>query len=69
MAMEQAFFFQSPLGGVLPALSHVQNVVAQAMEGCFFVGRDAFGNIQDIELIGRKGFEYGVIEFALQRGR
>ena len=69
MAMEQAFFFQIPLGGVLPALSHLQDVVAQAMDGCFFVGRNAFGDIQDIELIGRKGFEYGMIEFALHGGR
>ena len=69
MAMEQAFFFQSPLGGVLPALSHLQDVVAQAMDGCFFFGRNSLRDIQVIELIGRKGFEYGVIEFALHGGR
>ena len=69
MAMEQAFFFQSPLGGVLPALSHLQDVVAQAVEGRFIVSRDASWDIQDIELIGRKGFEYGVIKFALHGGR
>jgi hypothetical protein len=57
MAMEHAFFFQSPLGGVLPAFSHLQDVVAQAMDGCFFVGRNSLRDIQDIELIGRKGFK------------
>ena len=66
--MEQTFFFQSPLGGVLPALAHLQNVIAQAMNGCVFLGMDAFGDIHDVELIGRKGFEYGVIEFALFGG-
>ena len=69
MAMEQAFFFQSPLGGVLPAFSHLQDVVTQAMDRCFFVCRDAFWDIQYVELIGRKGLEYGVIKFALQGGR
>ena len=67
--MEQAFFFQSPLGGVLPALPHLQNIVAQAMDGRFFVRRHALGDIQNVELIGRKGLEYGVIEFALHGGR
>ena len=68
MAMEQAFFFQSPLGGVLPALAHIPDVIAQTMDGCIFICRYASRKVQDIELIGRKGLEDGVIKFAL-RGR
>ena len=52
--MDPAFFFQSPLVGILPALAHFQDVIAQAVEGRFIVSRDASWDIQDIELIAER---------------
>jgi hypothetical protein len=63
--LAKAIIFQSPLGVILPALSRLKDVIAQAMNEGFFYFSDASWGIYGVELIGRKSFQYGMMEFAL----
>ena len=61
----QAFTLRSPLGRILPTLSHLQDVIAPTTAGHVSLRCDKARGIQGIELIGRKSFHDGVKEFAL----
>ena len=64
-ASAQAFTLRGPLVRILPTLSHLQEVIAPTTDGHVSLRGDEPRGIQDIELIGRKSFHDGVMEFAL----
>ena len=64
-ASAQAFSLRSPLVRILPTLPHLQDVIAQTTDGHVSLRCDEPRGIQGIELIGRKSFHDGVMEFAL----
>ncbi len=64
-ASAQAFTLCGPLVRILPTLSHLQDVIAPTTDGHVSLRCDEPRGIQGIELIGRKSFHDGVMEFAL----
>ena len=63
-ASAQACTLRGPLVRILPTLSHFQDLIARTTDGHVSFRRDELRSFQGIELIGRKSFHDGVMEFA-----